>query len=89
MRKITTTVLIILSLNCFSQSNKSDSLLQAEANNFVDSLLKSTSLAEFMSFINDNATAKKTDFDILDGFYKFYINNKYSIWLETKKKKAK
>ena len=84
MKIILTVLVIISSLNVNSQT-KQDSIIQAQANKFIDSLVKKTSVADFMDFIGKNAVETKTKFSILDGFYTYFVRTKYEDWLNKKK----
>ena len=88
--------LMLISLTCFSQT-KQDSLgigtssslaqLQAAANKFIDSTVNKTNLNEFRSWLYENFSAKK--YDEFMFYYNSFLQNKYSAWIEAKKKQKK
>lgn len=77
-------IIILISLNSFSQT-KADTLA---ANRFLDSIGRS-SVSDFRTFIKENATAKESDFGILNSFIDFYIKSKYYEWANKKNIKIK
>lgn len=77
---------MLISLTCFSQT-KQDSLGQAEARHFIDSTVNKTSMNEFRSWLYENFSAKK--YDEFMFYYNSFLQNKYSAWIEAKKKQKK
>lgn len=89
MKKAIAIILILISLNAFSQANTSDSLKKAqiEANKFIDSLTKHTTIADFREWLYNNVTAKNFTEGKFADLYNFFLQAEYQKWMEKTKKK--
>lgn len=90
MRKTITILLILVSLNSFSQKNNTqDSVkkVQVEAAKFIDSLTKHTSIADFREWLYNNVTAKNFTEGKFADLYNFFLQTEYQKWMEKPKKK--
>ncbi len=63
--------------------NKEDSIA---AQKYIDSLEKNVSMYDFKIWSDANAAGRKTDFDVLQGFYTFYLQTRFNQWLQQRKK---
>jgi len=83
-------ILIIIFLWCNGaigqvpiKMTKEDSIA---AQKYIDSLEKNTSIYDFKIWSDSNAAGRKTDFDVLQGFYTFFLQTKFNLWLQQRKK---
>ena len=86
MKKIITLILIIVSLNCFSQGNSvkdSARKQQEEINKFVSELVVKTSIKDFQAWLYESNAGVK-DFEVFNKMYNEFIRQKY---LASKEKK--
>ncbi len=82
MKKITTALLLIISLQSFSQ--KVDSV--ALWNQHLDSVLNKTSMKDFRLWLYENATEKQTNESKFVDLYNAFIQFQYSKWIASKSK---
>lgn len=88
MKKLFLLLLITISISSFSQSKaKQDSLLQVEANKFIDTLTHSVSVADFAGWVNSNQDKLSAlQFNQFSALYNDFIKQQVSLWVERKKK---
>lgn len=84
MKKATTILLILLTLNGHSQT-KQDSVMQAKAAHFVDSVVNKATIRELREWVYKNLTGEKGDEFM--AFYQAFLQAKYNEWLNEQKKK--
>jgi hypothetical protein len=86
MKKIITTLLLVVSLNAFSQSKQQvDSV--ALWNKHLDSALSHTSIKDFQLWLYENATVKQYNESKFVDLYNAYIQFQMQLFLQPKNKK--
>lgn len=91
MKNIIILILIIVSLNCFAQTNNDSILLQQQTTKFIDSLEKNTSIKQARDFLYENISGKlfnENKFTITE-LYNFFLQLKYQQWLAERGKPKK
>jgi len=82
MKKLFIIIAITFSISASAQNK--DSIAQVQANKFVDSVSK-TPVSGFISFLYENATAKK--YEELMRLYNAYLEARYKEYLDKSKNK--
>ena len=85
IKKITTTIAILISLQSFSQ--KVDSV--ALWNKHIDSVMSKTSIKDFQQWLYENATVKQYQEGKFVDLYNAYVQQQYNVWIAPKSQPKK
>lgn len=91
MRKILTSIAIIISLQSFGQSSQKENRIDSVAlwNNHLDSVISKTSIKDFQSWLYENATIKQYNESKFVDLYNYFVQYQLQRWLQTKSEPKK